>query len=371
MDADAPLVLYVDDEADNLVVFEALYGETFRVATATSGPQALERLRDHEVAVLVTDQRMPGMTGVDLAELARREIPDLGVILVTGYADLGVVVDAINRGQVLRYLRKPWDATDLEFAIREALQLHRLRRRVQELERSFHDSGRLYAVGVVASTITHELASPLTVLLGDLDLARYAAARLDERGSDPATVATLVAHLEHAREGAQVVVDTLHGLRSTERPALRDDRVDLVEIARAAVRMAQGMARDLARIEFDARPAPRVRGSANDLGQAFLHLLVAAFRRLPSDRPERNLVRLMVRGVGGMAEICVDDNGPPVSNDARSRLFDPLHVDITGTSSLGLAVARRIIEDHGGRLGVDDRYTSGVRLRATLPGDPT
>lgn len=369
MDSPAPLVLYVDDEADNLVVFEALYGETFRVATATGGAEALDRMRREEVGVLVTDQRMSGMTGVDLAELARREWPDLGVILVTGYADLGAVVDAINRGQVLRYLRKPWDATELEFAIREAMQLFRLRRQVQELERAQHDTGRVYTVDVVASTITHELATPLTVLLGDLDLARHAAARLQERGPDPASLASLTDHLEHAREGAQVLVDTLQGLRAIPRPLPGDQVVDLAETARAAVRMAQGVSRDRARVELDTRPTPRVRGSAVTLGQALLHLLVAAIRRLPPERADKNVVRIAVRGVGGMAEVVVDDNGPTLGADGRARLFDPLAVDATGTSGLGLAVARRIFEDHGGRLSLDEAHPAGVRLRGTLPGE--
>src|SRR6266545_784103 len=106
-------VLFVDDEPENLVVFESACAERFNVLTAPSGRQALELLRTHEVAVLLADQRMPHMTGLELLELARAEFPQTVRMLVTAYADLKTAIEAINRGRVRRYLCKPWDDEEL------------------------------------------------------------------------------------------------------------------------------------------------------------------------------------------------------------------------------------------------------------------
>src|SRR5688572_20246096 len=96
-------ILYVDDDRSTLVVFEAAFGDELEVLTAASGAEALELLARHrDVALLLTDQRMPGMTGTQLAETVHREYPDVVRFLITAYSDLAAAVDAINLGQVHR-----------------------------------------------------------------------------------------------------------------------------------------------------------------------------------------------------------------------------------------------------------------------------
>ena len=123
-----PRVLFVDDEEGNLFVArEMLVDVPVTVLTATDGASALAALRSEPVAVLVSDQRMPGMTGVELLQRAATDWPDTIRLLLTGFADLGAVVDAINRGGIWRYLTKPIDPTDLQHAIRLATEQHRIR----------------------------------------------------------------------------------------------------------------------------------------------------------------------------------------------------------------------------------------------------
>lgn len=141
-----PRVLFVDDEEGNLFVAREMLAELpVVVLTATDGASALETLRSESIAVLVSDQRMPGMTGVELLQRVAAEWPDTIRLLLTGFADLGAVVDAINRGGIWRYLTKPIDPTDLQHAIRLATEQHlartahrdevrSLRARIAELE---------------------------------------------------------------------------------------------------------------------------------------------------------------------------------------------------------------------------------------------
>jgi DNA-binding NtrC family response regulator len=132
-------VLVVDDEPDILFSLELLLRREFTVYTAPGGAQALEVLRQHPVHVILTDQRMPGMTGVELLEHSRAVCPQAVRIVFTGYADTRAVIDAINKGQVFRYLTKPWDPDDLRAVLHEAcaeydraVECHRLLHELRE-----------------------------------------------------------------------------------------------------------------------------------------------------------------------------------------------------------------------------------------------
>jgi len=120
-------VLVVDDEPDMLEIFQLNYGRDFSLHTALGGAEALEVLRQHEIGVLIADQRMPGMTGIEVIARAREIRPDLIPLILTGYTDVESLVGAINLGCVLRYIPKPFDPHELRAVIRQAIETFRLR----------------------------------------------------------------------------------------------------------------------------------------------------------------------------------------------------------------------------------------------------
>lgn len=101
-------VLYVDDEAPNLSAFKANFRKLFNVYLAESAQEAMEMVRNLPIDVVITDHMMPGVSGVELLEQLKVERPDLCRILITGCSDINIVIDAINRGEVYRFLTKPW-----------------------------------------------------------------------------------------------------------------------------------------------------------------------------------------------------------------------------------------------------------------------
>src|SRR4051812_16739914 len=153
-------ILFVDDERLNLAVFAAMCGDDFPVLTAASAVEALELMRQHEVGVVLSDQRMPDTTGVQLLEQIRSEFPDTVRMLVTAYADLGATIEAINRGHVRRYIRKPWDPEELKTHLAEALALYKTQRETHALERRLLETERVYGLGVIASSLAAELREP-------------------------------------------------------------------------------------------------------------------------------------------------------------------------------------------------------------------
>ena len=113
-------ILLVDDEPEILFSLRGLLRRDFELHTANSGAEALEVLHKHPVHVIMTDQRMPEMTGVELLRRSRGGSPEAVRMIFTGYADIKAVIDAINHGQIYRYLTKPWDPDELLAVLRQA-----------------------------------------------------------------------------------------------------------------------------------------------------------------------------------------------------------------------------------------------------------
>lgn len=129
-------VLYVDDESVNLTAFKASFRRDFEVFVALSGPEALEILAKQDMEVIITDQRMPEMSGVEFLEKVIPLHPEPIRILLTGYTDIQAVIDAINKGQVYHYITKPWDESQLRNIINKAYEVFALRRENKELIKS-------------------------------------------------------------------------------------------------------------------------------------------------------------------------------------------------------------------------------------------
>jgi len=106
-------ILVVDDEPANLRMMERLFRGDYEILTAMSGLEALELLNQHDVALIVSDQRMPGMTGIEFLKRAAQIRPQTVRIILTGYTDVGDLVEVINSGVIYKYITKPWVNTDL------------------------------------------------------------------------------------------------------------------------------------------------------------------------------------------------------------------------------------------------------------------
>jgi DNA-binding NtrC family response regulator len=126
-------ILYVDDEVNNLNSFKAAFRRYFNIYTAQSAKEGRKLLEAEEIGVIITDQRMPGETGIEFLESVLPIYPDTIRILLTGFSDINAVIGAINRGQVYKYLVKPWQDEELKMYIENALELYNLRKENKDL----------------------------------------------------------------------------------------------------------------------------------------------------------------------------------------------------------------------------------------------
>jgi len=131
-------VLYVDDEEVNLRGFKANFRKFFKVHTSTSPTEAIQILRDNNIHVVITDQRMPEMTGTQFLEKILPDYPDVVKIILTGFTDIAAIQDGINRCGIYKYITKPWDFDEMKATLDKAMQVYQLSKEdelhIQKLE---------------------------------------------------------------------------------------------------------------------------------------------------------------------------------------------------------------------------------------------
>lgn len=115
-------IMIVDDELTNLRTLMRLFRQEYEVLTAASGPEALDMLTQHDVALLISDQRMAGMSGIELMKKTVDLRPQMVKILLTGYTDAGALIEAINCGLIYRFITKPWNNDELRTTVIRALE---------------------------------------------------------------------------------------------------------------------------------------------------------------------------------------------------------------------------------------------------------
>jgi Nif-specific regulatory protein len=174
-------ILVVDDEPDNLDAIRFNFGKSFQLLLATSGEEALGLVRQHDVAVIVTDQRMPRMTGLDLLKAARETRPDAVGIIVTAFTDVDVLIEAINLGRIYRYVTKPWDAKELRGILTHAIERFQLLRDNRRLTEQLQQ----YA-GILTSDAHGEFN--FGAIVGDSPALRDVLARVEQVAQTSSTV---------------------------------------------------------------------------------------------------------------------------------------------------------------------------------------
>jgi signal transduction histidine kinase len=380
-------LLVVDDEPDVVQSLKDLLHREYRVVGATYAADGLRLLHEQPVQLVMTDQRMPEITGIDFLRSVRRDRPDVIRLLFTGYADIKAVIDAINEGNVYRYITKPWDPDELLTVLRQAgeqydlLQerqqlLDDLRGKNQELVLANDELRQANALKeAFISVASHELRTPLTILLALPELAL----RLN-CGEAPA--AEWLRRIQQAGMRLERLVEQILQMLQAgrfERPLDRrpTDCAALVREAVEAIRpfteqrrqqLLVDLAPDLGTIEVE----------SNKVRICLDHLLINAIKFTPDGGT------IEVRGQRNGAGVClqVRDSGVGIDPNNLPHIFEPFftQVDVSGHSSgqfefgrrglgLGLSLVRAIVHMHGGTVEVASTPGQGTVVILTLPGN--
>lgn len=365
-------ILYVDDEPQNLVTLRYALDDRFTVLTAQDGPQALQVLERENVAVLLCDQRMPGMTGVEVCRHVSQHKPEVVRIILTAYADLQTAVDAINHGQVLRYVTKPWRNDELVDILSSAIELVRLRQTVGHLQarvlRGLHPP--------LLEAALRQVAKDLHVPVAQLNMNAEQVDDLIEAGllnwDSPERAFELLRHAQtthrEGREPLRGLRDAVSKLgRGQGRPSDRPTApCDVVRVVRAAERIAAPLRQRGVRVQLLLTAAPVVRMEASDLGQVLLHLLMNAAQSLER-RGEPGVISVSVTADAATCEIAVTDDGPGFGTLDLTSIFDVGVTTRSDAAGLGLAMVKHLVQQAGGTVFADRPDGGGARVVVRLP----
>jgi len=133
-------ILYVDDEINNLTSMKATFRTEYNVFTAISAVEGRKILSERQISIVISDQKMPEISGSEFLASIKNEFPDTIRILLTGYADMEALIEAINHGQIYYYLNKPWDEQQLRMLIQKSYEVYSLRIQNKELTQKLLDA---------------------------------------------------------------------------------------------------------------------------------------------------------------------------------------------------------------------------------------
>ncbi len=326
---DPDTVLYVDDEGPNRLIVEALLAGRVPLVSVASAEEALAWLDAHPAAVLVTDHRMPGMSGVELCEVVRERHPLVVRILVTAFSDHDTVVAAVNRGGVDAYLPKPWEPAKFVEAIERAVVRARRQREAAELRAIVRESEQEVQRSLVRGMVMPGVEWAVSKLR---DVRR----RLVAAAHDPETVEEIAGFIGVVADGLEREVQV--GGAPPRRPA---EPVSLADVCAVLEPMLLADLCGVARLEVDCPAEVEVLADRVALAAIVMNLVQNAGVVIRTGQGRRGVVRVAAEARGLRVWLRVVDTAPPPPPSLVARIFEP-HV-----GGIGPGVAREIAERAG------------------------
>lgn len=356
-------LLYVDDEPDNLVVFEAAFEDDFKIWSAGSGQEALTILEERPIPVVVSDQRMPAMTGVELFAIMRRKYPHIQRIILTGYTDPEGMIDAINQGQVFHFVKKPWERPFLLSILIRAFQAHDLSVANSSLTDQLVLSERLALLGQATARLAHEMGNHLCLL----PLIEY----IEDNCQNDDNMLNLA---RLTRDSVQRLTEMVQEVKSFTQFQQQEFAKQFLPLSEVVHELVSFLRFDntvpFQQILIGTRSDPVVLGHKVKLQQVLLNLIKNAAYAIRGN-PEGKIV-LTVTSEGDEAVLQVADNGCGMPPEVQTKIWEPFFTTKgkEGTG-LGLDISRKLIVSHGGTLTFTSTAGVGTTFEVRLPIAPT
>jgi signal transduction histidine kinase len=374
-----------DDQLVREVIQQLLVLEGHRVFLAEDGDQAWDLYRQIYPDIVVSDIKMPGLDGIELLERIRRVTPQAEVVLITGFANTALVIEALRKG-VSNVIEKPFRKEDLladldpSFVRRGlAAQAAELQAELENEKRRVEMTDRMATLGRLLAGLSHEVHNPLTFLRGNAELVRILVDRLvatsgiDREGFQCDAIVQidgLLRDMEFGTHRIQKLVEAMK--RFGAPPAVPRRPVALADIMTASQRLVQMGIPDNVHLDAETPPAELfVVANPVELESCFVNLLVNAYEALEATGGR---VRFHTREppVGtppchGLVEILVDDDGPGISQDIMGDVFTPFFSQKDGGTGLGLSIAYQAAKSNGAQIEIQTPEGQGTSVIVSMP----
>lgn len=352
-------ILYVDDEVENLVVFEATFDEHFNVVTADSGDEALRLLEKQPFPVVIADQRMPHMTGGELFAIMRETFPQTKRVILTGYTDSAAMLDSINQGQVFYFIKKPWEQDVVMSVLIRAIEAYDLAISNKALTDRLVTAERCAVLGRSAAQLAHEMGNQLC-MLPLIELIE------DNYGNDK-DLMELAAMARATHDRLLHIINEVKSFVRFEREHHAHQTVLLSEVIhelREFLRYERSLPLD--RISVEIQSSPSVKADRIKIQQVLLNLVKNAAYAIRGR--ENGHISIKLSTDADQAVIVVSDNGCGMTPEVAAQIWDPFFTtkDEEGTG-LGLDVVKAIVESHGGTITCESAPDQGATFSIRLP----
>ncbi len=351
-------VLYVDDEQNNLLSFQANFRRKYQIFTASSAAEGLKIIRSEPgFHVIIADQRMPHYTGVEFFNEVRKNNPEPLRILITGFTDAEAIIDAINKGEIYRYIKKPWDEIELQNAIQNAYDIYitrqELEKKMIELQKTNDELNRF-----VYST-SHDLRSPLASIMGILSLAR-----IEESVVDPnnylSMIDTCVTRMDMF---IQKIIEYYKNIRVDDEKNI----IDLKAVISDSITICK-MQRPEVNFQLQVHQPVEFINDNFRLSVIVDNLISNAVKYQKPERPDpKVIVRTLVDNEKALIE--VEDNGIGIKEDHLNNVFKMFFRSTSSENGLGIGlfIVKEALTRIKGNISVSSDYGKGTTFKITVP----
>lgn len=351
-------VLYIDDEVNNLLAFQASFRRKYKIFIASSGAEGMNILNDEkDIQVIICDQRMPHSTGVEFFQVVRKAFPNPVRILLTGYTDAEAIIDAINKGEIFRYVKKPWDEFELQNAVQNAFELYstrlQLKRKVAELERTNDELNRF-----VYST-SHDLRSPLASVMGILNLAK-----MEDSVVDPNNYMGMIETCMNKMDiFIQKIIEYYKSIRVEEEVG----EVDFAGMLKESIEICRMQKPS---VEFNLTIDQTVKFCNDSFRISIImdNLISNAvkYQKPQTDAPQ---VNVSVKADEYKAQVEIADNGIGIVEEHLNNIFKMFFRSSSSVNGLGIGlyIVKEALSRIGGDISVSSTYGVGTTFRILIP----
>jgi hypothetical protein len=351
-------ILYVDDEENNLNSFKSFFRKYYEVYIAKNAADALRIIETVPVEIILSDQRMPAITGVEFLEKTLPFCPNSVRILITGQSDIDVVIDAINRGQVFKYIQKPWDWEKLSLILENASQIFLSKKEINskntELQKLNDELNKF------VYSVSHDLRSPLMSILGVLELSK-----MENDSFNPTYTKIIEDCVLKLDAYLRNIIDYYINSKSGE---LLED-INFQELINDILK-SQNKIDDGVFIETNVKQSEEFIGDLFRIKVILSNLISNAIKFKNPENTEHKIL-IIINANQKSVYITITDNGIGILQEHLEHIFKMFFRTLTANekqgSGIGLYIVKEALEKIGGTIEVASSLETGTSFKIFIP----
>lgn len=368
-------LLIVDDEEKVVDVLIKTFEEDYKILSTSSPLKALSLIKDYPVAVILTDERMPNLRGLNLlSEAAKIKNTTVNIIL-TAYADVNVVIEAINSGLVYRYVVKPWDAEELKITVRQAYErfdilrqnrllteqlidknkeLHANLEELKATQQKLLRNEKMAMLGQLSASIGHELKNPLSRIKGAVSLLREEFHKDNEEANELLRIID-----NEVMISTKIINDLLDFSRERKAVFKKQYLNHIIDSTLFRLNIPKHV-----QIEKQLDPGiPLMDLDDGQIQQIVINLIMNSVQAME----QGGKLYIITELTGDNVDLVIKDTGCGMNQDQLNKIFEPLFTTKPKGIGLGMSIVKILVEKHKGSIEIQSRENIGTKITITLP----